>query len=427
MSSIDPQEVLFIPPAELSQRIDDAALPDVLQFPPAAAFISYYQRGFSKGAQAIIDRHFRERHQTFVEHPSLDTFPPLQQFNEATQAKIFRALAALEITTGCNAGINAGCGKWCGLDAIQGVRHHIPFNVLEEIVDRHGDMLLGNQTPLYYASDVSDYRDGDKRYKDVERLFEEQCEYRPYVSTVFAKGSEDAMRNVHVHRISIGENTHSLLERGLLEVHQESLRERIHPMPLGLSGGEATKLSPTGIGCFNGLLMNSRGVYFITQNVGVNSAAPQKKLVIPYIGDNPVTPQPGDDIRSVLSQHIPLLAVLRDPLGRHEVMQFVRRHTKQSLTALPNVTFINDPATTEFAPLAVIFQGTKITRVVSPEDYTMNTGSSLAANLESVRASAVGHYPVGKIISTCILWTLLQIDLLERFYSENPVSEDKMR
>ena len=285
----------------------------------AAQLLAYYQKTLNPEQRKLLDDHFKKIHEQLAEHPDVEHFEPLKNFTEQERQTIFENLGSIQLSFGCN----GGCEK-CGLDAIPGVRDNLPFELIEQFVARYERELQVSKPFLYWASDPLDYRSpraggGTHTYHDVETLFQKKLGYRPFVSTVIPKGSEDVVQNLTtIDRLSIGKNEDYLKKRGLLtKINQQGdyghpkAIDNYHVTMLNL-GAEHTEFENEvgenmGIGCFNGMLITPRGVYSVIQSLGWNPNAPQRQFVIPYEGKISRAPQVGDDVRDVLKNHVPIL------------------------------------------------------------------------------------------------------------------------
>lgn len=342
-------------PRQLAQAVTSENVDCILRDRASASFLAYYQKWLTGGVRHRMNAHFASLHR----ESDPEGFGPLDPYTDAERRAICRNLGAFQLTYGCN-----GACNFCGFGAIPGVRSHIPFPVVRRIIVTYGEALRSAGKPFFYwASDPFDYRSLDDgrevTYGDVHALVERELRYSPYVSTVVPKGSGDAVTKFidlggRIDRLSSHGNGRArdpiapviayLAKEVLhvqirnLDVHADPVRRLVAP-----SGDDQV-----GIGCFTGMLITPRGVYSVVQTNKYHPATPQIQFVVPFRGEQPDhTPREGDDVRTVLQQHIPLKWSL-------EVTESAQRTSR--LFAI-----CNPKATTKHPYLLVEFRGSQIT------------------------------------------------------------------
>lgn len=346
-------------PATLRDIVSPSNAADYLADPSAAALISYYLKTFGRDVRRVVDEHFALREQA----TDLAHYPPLAHLSPQQRDAVFRNIGALQLTYGCD-----GKCPDCGFDALPGVREHMPFPIVQEIVQHYAKDLLRNTCPCYWASDALDYDWIDPAgrhwtYADVEKLFIGEAYYRPYLSTVIPAGREHVAHALTmIDRVSFLRRPHAR-DPQATQAQFSNIYDLVVITPGNLNvrtsmkgNAQSKRLGETGIGCMQGMLLTPRGLYSVVQNPGIHAESPQKQFVIPFKVDRPDMPiVPGADIRDILEQHIPLqvdIGFAGVPPGEREVTAF---------------SFFEDPQGAGM--LVTLFRGTTVTDVMTPEQF----------------------------------------------------------
>jgi hypothetical protein len=108
---------------------------------------------------------------------------------------------SIELTEGCN----SACPD-CGVGALPGVRDYIPFSFLEFLFSRFSDEFSRRGMMLYFASEPFDYKDGDKDYIDVHRLFERRVGFSPDLITSVPRGMEKKILSFALYKNSLDDS-----------------------------------------------------------------------------------------------------------------------------------------------------------------------------------------------------------------------------
>ena len=214
-------------------------------------------------------------------------------------------IGAIELTQGCS----IGC-YFCGFEAKRGVTGVVAFSALERFLKEYGHLFregerINHHLPmLYYATDPLDYQDPKTghNYRDVLKLFRETTGKCPPTITAVPKGKEELWMELLADEEIVLRTSLSVMNRGRLKSY---LRKKFKAddvdiyvfeganvySPCGeensgfkylelkvndFNGSKFTlfrvdcrnvddsilylgknkkKLSPRGIGCFNGVLM----------------------------------------------------------------------------------------------------------------------------------------------------------------------------
>jgi hypothetical protein len=110
----------------------------------------------------------------------------LSKFDEHQRRGIMANVGSIQLTDGCS----IGC-SFCGFESKKGVRDYIPFELIESLVEKYKTEFAKAGPFLYYASDPFDYDFDGHTYIDVHNLFENACNYSPFVSTAVPRGKEE--------------------------------------------------------------------------------------------------------------------------------------------------------------------------------------------------------------------------------------------
>lgn len=112
----------------------------------------------------------------------------LSEFDERQRKLIMANVGSIQLTDGCS----LGC-TFCGFESKKGVRDYIPFKLIEGLVKKYKTELAKSHPFLYYASDPFDYDFDGKNYINVHTMFENACNYSPFVSTAVPNGKEEVV------------------------------------------------------------------------------------------------------------------------------------------------------------------------------------------------------------------------------------------
>jgi hypothetical protein len=117
---------------------------------------------------------------------SRDINDQLKDFSSDELNVIFKNLVGLQLTEGCN-----GACPFCLFGPKSGVTAKYSFESLETLFHDKSDLLSENPFLLYWNSDPFDYRDGDKSFVDVYKLYRQTLPNNSqYISTAIPRGSE---------------------------------------------------------------------------------------------------------------------------------------------------------------------------------------------------------------------------------------------
>ena len=351
------------------RSMDRERLEKILEDPTCAAQVAYYAKGTNAKVRKVLNEHFNQQRL----ETDLDHFPPIVHLNEQQRVVFFSRMHCMQLTYGCN----GGCRK-CGFDAAPQSQEHIPFRIIEAIINKYGSHKTETPSALYWASDPLDYRYRDPvtgktyTYKDVEELVENKLGYLPDVFTSLPSGSEKIAESLKViHRISVMPENKERIDALAPEKWENVVKNGIEKINVGnmnIQSGtqgnlETSRKVESGIGCYNGTLLTPRGAYSIVQNPGLNTASPQKQFVIPFLGNNPQRPHVGEDIRSLLAQHMPHYI-------RTDLIQIAA-----GTQSVPMFCTIDDPDFPDRI-LVVIWKGSTITGVNDADSYFHKSGNA---------------------------------------------------
>lgn len=175
-------------------------------------------------------------------------------FHPDTLKELIKNLRAIEITQGCN----GPCRKQCFLDPETIAIHHMPYNIVIWLIDEYKRLMPDHRLPaFYYASDLSDYRDGDKTAADIFAYVMEKYQEHKYLSVAWSLRPATIeflyqaviVKNLSVSRISqlhpknMPNAANRLLEKIAERAHKDGRRmERRHFATIANAMNEGSKL-----------------------------------------------------------------------------------------------------------------------------------------------------------------------------------------
>lgn len=122
---------------------------------------------------------------------SIDIREQLDSYSANERKAMFRNLVAIQLTEGCN-----GNCPFCLFGTKTGVTAKYSFESLSALFDENANVMSENPFLLYWDSDPFDYRDGDKRFVDVYKLYRQTMpRSSQYISTAMPRGGEDDFIN----------------------------------------------------------------------------------------------------------------------------------------------------------------------------------------------------------------------------------------
>lgn len=222
---------------------------------------------------------------------------------------ILSNLEAIQLTFGCS----NGC-PFCGVDAVPGVREHIPYSSLVNLFKKYGQFLKQCRPTLYYASEPSDYfsKAGveDKTYEDVHQLAEYYADYGPAISSKKTSDKKwleflGVKEKAQVSVFSLSERKIKKLKKKLSKKVRLVGQGKSHRPGIGVSGSEKNnyRTNEVGIGCEHGVLLTPRGLYNLVQ-LPISRDFPQGQIVVPLEKISDTEIKEGDALNNVLRENI---------------------------------------------------------------------------------------------------------------------------
>ena len=201
------------------------------------------------------------------------------------------------------------------------------------------------------------------------------------------------------------------------------------------SAGRNTHYPSLGIGCLDGAVLTPHGVYSITQVFGPQSfeSAPERQFVVPFRRDaNTKLPEVGDDVRWVLSNHLPLLSDNSKSnaelgLEAQSVHRLLLKFRDRIDESLPNVVLIPDPDQWIREIHVVVFNKDTVIEVTPSTEYRlMDSETSLQ---DSLRAAYQGTTTVSLRSFGSFAMQEVQRDLVMRHLKKRaaPGSKQKVK
>lgn len=294
------------------------------------AMISYWEKWLEKDHQKLVDKVVEEKKDMY-DGPKMQDSLPLnleKRFTEEELKLIFSHLVGIQLTFGCS----KGC-PFCGVDAVPGVREHIPYSQLANLFKKYGKQIAKTEPFLYWASEPSDYQAKvgleDKTYQDSHQLAVEFAGYNPHIT------SKETADKKWLEFLNIT-SQNSVVRVSLYNLPQEEKEKRsqkIEEMSKGGKGIEivgleeehvkgfgksfsviSTEKEPDlfrklrmvgekGIGCANGVLITPRGIYN-TAVIPISKEFPQGIITCPLEEISDIVIKPGDSLLDILRQVI---------------------------------------------------------------------------------------------------------------------------
>lgn len=336
---------------------------------------------------------------------------------------------------GCNTGIAAGCIDHCAALAIPGVKETFEFDDIQKITIQFAKELKEARPMPFFSSDLTDYRSkngaGDwKSGVDIVRLWIDVADFVPNVSSAIGRGKFEVAWQMSkmgaLNRVSTNDSETNAKHREKWGIDRTKGKRHKNLQPLHLSSQSSTALSALmGIGCFTGGLMTPRGFYSVIPLLGVrdNDAFPTGEAIIPYSGEQPVVPSPGDDVRIVLSQHLPLIAhesfdcpiihlhgcILPKTVGKYQ--------DRLSNQMIENCFLIQDPNSNGI--LIVYFLGSTVTRILAPEEVDIASTASLDVVVKNALHGT--KYANNRMLSLSLMRQCAQSEIIRKALSMDNV------
>lgn len=117
---------------------------------------------------------------------SIDIKEQLAPFSSSELRVIFKNLVSIQLTEGCN-----GNCPFCMLGVKYGVTAKYSFESIRTLFEEYSEEMSDNPFLLYWDSDPFDYRDDDKSFFDVYKLYRQTWpNYSQYISTAIPRGGE---------------------------------------------------------------------------------------------------------------------------------------------------------------------------------------------------------------------------------------------
>ncbi len=312
------ERVLEMSPSELVDFLTDLQEKEELEKfllnaeESVIAKLGYWEKWLSEDCQELVEKVVEKTKEAYGEKSDSLPLELEKKFTKEELELIFSHLGAIQLTFGCS----KGC-PFCGVDALPGVREHIPYSQVANLFQRYGEELKISKPFGYWASEPSDYTSEDRTYPDFHRL---AVEYGGYNPSVTSKNIDDKEwldflgSSAKGARVSVFGVKEERVEEILEEREIEAVgRKDTHVKGIGVSYGkekEDSKDNMYGIGCINGVLMTPRGVYSVVQMMTCEKY-PQGQIVVPIekLSDEDI--KEGDNLEAVLRKKIPLSGLHR--------------------------------------------------------------------------------------------------------------------
>lgn len=335
--ALSPERVLSLSPkelvdlfAELDKKNEvEPFLKRSAENDSLVAMFSYWEKWLEQDHRKLIDQLVAEKKKVYEGEEEKDSLP-LQlekKFTEGELKLIFSHLGGIQLTFGCS----KGC-PFCGLDAVPGVREHIPYSQLANLFRKYGKNLRESKPLLYWASEPSDYASKveleDKTYQDAHQLAVEYAGYSPFTSSRETSNKEwleflSAHGEGDVHwaegaRVSVFGYTKQRIAQ-IEEITKRRVgmvgKKRAHKKGIGVSFGIeqetdeqkirhfADFVGGQGIDCKNGVLITPRGIYNVAR-IPISAEFPQGQVVTPLEKLSSKEIKAGDNLQDVLRHSI---------------------------------------------------------------------------------------------------------------------------
>lgn len=258
------------------------------------ASVSWWEKWLTNSQVKLFEAAIKDRKLRDAEKLKTDIFPLglEKKFSPEELHAIFSNIGAVQLTYGCS----MAC-KLCGLDALPGVREHIPFPQVKHLLQQFGNIFPkeGINTFFYYASDPWDYKsedDGEKRdFKDVYRLAKE---FTQKSSCIRTRKVTDVQWFYDLGELKEGENFNAEISTlGLSSGQIYALYGKVDNEKLDVLGSRDRRgigrdilespdsIKGPGIGCFDGVVLTPRGLYSSVQ-LCVSEQYPQGMAIVPF-------------------------------------------------------------------------------------------------------------------------------------------------
>jgi len=346
-------------PSFLESLLEDEAM---------VAQLSYWEKWLTQDQRQLVESIIEAKKEAY---PGKSESLPLnleKKFTDEELRLIFSNIVTIQLTFGCS----KGC-PFCGVDAVKGVREHIPYAQLANMFKKYGNELRKGQPFLYWASEPSDYasREGieDRTYEDVHQLAMQYAQYDPDITSfnIFDQKWIDFMATSRERFQGRGPerrlSTYGLKDetrnrvRGMVEESFEkaikhrnpesphiNLVERtpgelVHLEGMGTSFKTTNETSglTAGITCVDGVLLTPRGIYNLVV-VPLSKEYPQGAIIMPIDDIADINIKAGDSLKDVMRNTIV------EAENSHED-EYVRGEPFKRYTgSFPKKVFLNTPS-----------------------------------------------------------------------------------
>jgi len=315
-----PERVLEMPPKELADFFSDlqekgeleAFLKEAAENDALVAQFSYWEKWLAKDQRRLVDEVVAKKREVYGENSESLPLELEKKFTPAELHSIFSNLVGIQLTFGCS----KGC-PFCALDAVPGVREHIPYSQLANLFQKYGREIKETEPPLYWASEPSDYasKQGleDKTYQDVHQLADEYAGYSPPITS---KNIEDQewldFVGEQQGRVSLYGREPAQAEKIIQDQWSKknmirSVGEgREHSKGIGLSlmkEGLEEEKEKTGIVNRDGVLLSPRGLYNVVR-VPISDKYPQGLAAVPLEKVTSEEIKVGESIDDAMREHV---------------------------------------------------------------------------------------------------------------------------
>ncbi|MFC1810506.1 hypothetical protein ACFLZH_03315 [Patescibacteria group bacterium] len=336
------RSLMYLPPSEFIQYLREleekneleSFLQEALKNDSFRAYLSYYEKWFetymNPENKSLVEDIIQTQNQEVSEVLNELPLGLEHKYSEEELYLIFTNIHGVQLTFGCK-----GNCDFCGFDAPRGVRAHIPYKQLKNMLAKYGEArsstwIFSKKGYLpYYASDLADYSDeaSSKRADDVLKLFKTYMRPEDLIvatrklPTGNFKEQLRGLKSIRLSTLGLPEQQ----KKARTETVRKMIAEKENaqyvtgdPKELGLQFSEEN--DPTsGIGCINALLLTPRGLYSVLQIQHATKKFPQGQIIVPFEGFKPEKKneviEKGRDLRDYLSHGIVLrrLEFQKDP------------------------------------------------------------------------------------------------------------------
>lgn len=289
--------------------------------PALRAQFGYWEKWFGTTQRELVDSIVAKKQEIYGEKSSDLPLALNERFSGEELEIVISNIRAIQLTYGCS----KRCA-FCAIDAVPGVKDHIPYSQLANLFKKHGKLMKDSEPFLYWASDPSDYtsKEGleDRTYEDVHQLALEYAGYDPHITS---KETDDPRWIEFMKAAGTGKGGRRISAYGATKEKYKELGEKMrggrdyvdvlgleteHIKGIGVSQNKFGTVSPDelvkGIGCKEGLVLTPRGLYSVVQ-VPVSKEFPQGQIFVPFEEFDDDDVKIGDSLADIVRHKVPIM------------------------------------------------------------------------------------------------------------------------